>query len=347
MWHILIKVVDKGVTESIGPEGWIEASLDSHGDSANLRWPLMSQTGRGTSLWSAGRFLGISSHQDHIALCSRNASCSQVAYFIWCCLGEYFGDDCLQAVQISHCLSECWRIMNLGVLRRQFDPFDGKCLFAFDQRIPIIWEIGFLVSWEGSVWGFAFLFSWRFKIVVWLYKWPGLFSFSLCRSSYGVCFVNHFPRVFLWFNRSSLPSLGNQAVSSVSQAHVLPSLSSWTSGHFDCAPTGRRKILPCQTPSACRQWSCWALRTVPCGWALCPSLPQVWRLIQSPPARLSAQALSPSLHHWLSSSNTSQTSDVTFLVERAAVLQRWKRDISMCQALIPGARETRWLLPHS
>ena len=48
--------------------------------------------------------------------------------------------------------------MNLGVSCKQFDPFDGKCLFAFDHRIPIIWEIGFLVSWDGSVWGFAFLF---------------------------------------------------------------------------------------------------------------------------------------------------------------------------------------------
>ena len=308
----------------------------------------MSQTGRGTSLWSAGRFLGISSHQDHIALCSRNAFILlSFLYFIWCYLGEYFGDDCLQAVQISHWLSECWRIMNLGVLCRQFDCVGslthlmGNACLLLIREFLFIWEIGFLVSWKGSVWGFAFLFSWRFKIVVWLYKWLGLFSFSLCRSSYGVCLVNHFPRVFLWFNRSSLPSLGNQAVSSVSQAHVPLSLSSWTSGHFDCAPTGRWKILPCQTPSTCRQWSCWALRTVHCSWVLCPSLPQVWRLIQSPPAELSAQALSPSLHHWLSSSSTSQTSDVTFLVERAAMLQHWKRDISMCQALILGARETK------
>lgn len=124
------------------------------------------------------------------------SSCSQVAYFIWCYLGEYFGDDCLQAVQIPHCLSECWRIMILGVLCRQFDPFDGKCLFAFDQRIPIIWEIGFLVSWEGSVWGFAFLFSWRFKIVVWLYKWPGcVFLLSLPLLLWGL-FRESFPQGF-------------------------------------------------------------------------------------------------------------------------------------------------------
>ena len=45
--------------------------------------------------------------------------------------------------------------MNLGVSCKQFDPFDGKCLFAFDHRIPIIWEIGFLVSWDGSVWGYG------------------------------------------------------------------------------------------------------------------------------------------------------------------------------------------------
>lgn len=62
-------------------------------------------------------------------------------------------------------------------------------------------------------------------------------------------------------------------------------------------------------PSACRQWSRWVLRTAHCSYMLCSSSPQVFLLIQNPPAKLSTPALSPPLRHRLSSSCTASWKD--------------------------------------
>lgn len=78
-----------------------------------------------------------------------------------------------------------------------------------------------------------------------------------------------------------------------------------------------------RTPSACRQWSCWVPRTEHCSYMLCSSSPSL-TVNPKPPAKLSTPVLSPPLHRWLSSSCTAQT----FLVEREALLQHWKCDIS-------------------
>lgn len=166
IWHILTKVVDKGATGfPLITKHW---SWGMNRSFLRLTWGQCKSAVTSGVRWHERTthpcgVQGGSLESPRIRTaqpCAKEtlSSSSQVAYLIWCCLGEYFGDDCLQAIQILPCLSECWRIMNLGVSCRQFDPFDGKCLFAFDHRIPIIWEIGFLVSWDGSVWGFAFLF---------------------------------------------------------------------------------------------------------------------------------------------------------------------------------------------
>jgi len=57
--------------------------------------------------------------------------------------------------------------INLGVSCRylSLDPFKGKCLHVFDQRIPIIWKIAFLVSWDRGCWRLCLFISlWSFKL---------------------------------------------------------------------------------------------------------------------------------------------------------------------------------------